>query len=961
MRLVFAVLIACFASFVPARAEGLPDQRPILRIEPGMHTAAIKQLSLSADGRLLATGSDDRTARLWDMPTGKLIRVFRVPVGAGNEGKISATALSPDGQLLAAGGWDAYSGPNGQGNFVYLFNTATGALVGRLGPLPNVVLQLKFSPDGLWLAAGLGRQSGVALWLGQGGFAGAPLVDPNYGDDIHGLDFDRGGRLAVTSFDGRIRLYQTKASPSPQGRLLKTVKAPDGKKPFGIAFSPDGTRLAVGYLDTAAVSLLDAARLKRRRGEKVETAPIDNGDLFAVAWSADGKTLYGSGLFRANGLMQVIAWDGEGLGAPRALGGSLNTIMDLAGLPGGGVAWAGFDGDIGIFGPAGESGLHVKPVTADMREKRANHFLVAPNADAVWFGLQYASTNPWRFDVAKLSFEAAPDRPADFIGPNTDRLQVGGWFNDGQGTLNGEVLPVQPYEPSRSLAIAPGGQTFVLGAEWSIYRFDAQGRRLWRIVTPGVAWGVNLSADGAIVIAALGDGTIRWYRASDGAELLAFFVHAPDQRWVAWTQTGYYAASPGGEDLIGWHVNGKTWDEPVDFFPASRFRDRFYRPDIVQLVLQTRDEAKAVAGANEAAHRKMEDDLARKDLPPVVEIVADPRGIDAATPEIDVHYFLRAPSGREVTRIEARVNGQLVSEEKARSFVEITEGPDGSKTIRIPLPPRDAEISLVAFHGDQASAPAVAKVVWKGPPPPSATRRLFALLVGVSNYGNPDLKLTYADKDARDLAAALKMQEGRFFKSVETTLLLNGDAAENRIEAALAELAAKVGPDDYALVFMAGHGATLQNNFYFLPASVDVADGHLAASSLGGGVIARSLNAMKGKVLFFIDACYSARALTFDMSGFVNSVTGEENAVMMYSSSIGSEVSFEGPEWQNGAFTEALMAILADPASYNEEGEIDTDELAVALRKKVRKLTDNRQTPVGQASRAVPAFPVAGL
>lgn len=38
-----------------------------------------------------------------------------------------------------------------------------------------------------------------------------------------------------------------------------------------------------------------------------------------------------------------------------------------------------------------------------------------------------------------------------------------------------------------------------------------------------------------------------------------------------------------------------------------------------------------------------------------------------------------------------------------------------------------------------------------------------------------------------------------------------------------------------------------------------------------------------------------------------------------------------------------------------------SDELAVSLRKQVRKLTSGRQTPVGQASRAVPPFPVAGL
>ena len=71
----------------------------------------------------------------------------------------------------------------------------------------------------------------------------------------------------------------------------------------------------------------------------------------------------------------------------------------------------------------------------------------------------------------------------------------------------------------------------------------------------------------------------------------------------------------------------------------------------------------------------------------------------------------------------------------------------------------------------------------------NAERRLYALLVGVSQYEDPSLKLSYADKDAQDLAAVLKAQEGRFFKSVETTFLLNRDATEDNIETALADLA----------------------------------------------------------------------------------------------------------------------------------------------------------------------------
>ena len=68
-------------------------------------------------------------------------------------------------------------------------------------------------------------------------------------------------------------------------------------------------------------------------------------------------------------------------------------------------------------------------------------------------------------------------------------------------------------------------------------------------------------------------------------ELLALFVEPQSRKWVAWTPTGYYMASAGGEDLIGWHVN-RGWTQEADFFPASRFRAEFNRPDIVQLVLE---------------------------------------------------------------------------------------------------------------------------------------------------------------------------------------------------------------------------------------------------------------------------------------------------------------------------------------------------------------------------------------
>ena len=122
---------------------------------------------------------------------------------------------------------------------------------------------------------------------------------------------------------------------------------------------------------------------------------------------------------------------------------------------------------------------------------------------------------------------------------------------------------------------------------------------------PGAARGVNVSADGEILLVACRDGTIRWLRWKDGEELLALFVQPQTRKWVAWTPSGYYMASAGGEDLIGWHVN-RGWDQEADFFAASQFRAQYNRPDIVRLVLQTRDEAEAVRRANAASDRSVE-------------------------------------------------------------------------------------------------------------------------------------------------------------------------------------------------------------------------------------------------------------------------------------------------------------------------------------------------------------------
>src|SRR5258705_9183042 len=89
--LLLALLFIVVAS--PAARAQLYEQ-PVLVIDPGMHTAPIRDVGVDAAGRIAVTGSWDKTLRVWSVTDGALLRTIRMPVGPGDIGKIYAVAVS---------------------------------------------------------------------------------------------------------------------------------------------------------------------------------------------------------------------------------------------------------------------------------------------------------------------------------------------------------------------------------------------------------------------------------------------------------------------------------------------------------------------------------------------------------------------------------------------------------------------------------------------------------------------------------------------------------------------------------------------------------------------------------------------------------------------------------------------------------------------------------------------------
>ena len=205
-----------------AAIKACPDQRPILRIETGMHTAAIWRIGVDAACSLLATASDDKTVRLWSLPDGRLERTIRLPISEGNGGKIYAAALSPDARWLAAGGYDA-SWEKTRTTSLSLVDLQTGA-VRRFGAFEDTIDKIAFSADRRRLAVGLAANGGLRVLDSASG--AEALADRDYGDRIFGLAFAPDGSLIAASYDGSLRRY------GPDLRLTVKRPAPGGKSPM---------------------------------------------------------------------------------------------------------------------------------------------------------------------------------------------------------------------------------------------------------------------------------------------------------------------------------------------------------------------------------------------------------------------------------------------------------------------------------------------------------------------------------------------------------------------------------------------------------------------------------------------------------------------------------------------------------------------------------------------------------
>lgn len=933
---------------------GEPPREPILRIETGMHTAMIGRIGVDSENRILVTASNDKTVRVWETATGRLLRILRPPVGNGNEGKIYSVALSPDGKTVVCGGWTGGSWE--ESYCIYLFDRESGKIVRRIAGLPGVIHHLVFSHDAKYLMAGMSGSNGIRVYRSTDYSVAAE--DEGYGDDCCGAAFDAEGRLVTVSIDGFIRIYDNNF------KLVAKKKAPGGNQPFSANFCPDGSRVVVGFDDSTNIDILSGKDLSYLYSP--DTKGITNGDLGSVAWASNGRSIYAGGSFGRNHITPVFKWADEGRGERSEHAAANDTITHI--LPGkdGGVLYGACGPAFGILDENGKRIFYESASTADYRGNR-DRFLVSYSGAAVQFGCEISGKTTARYSVKNRALDFNPEGmpPEEQLSPPAvfhRGIEISDWKDGLAPKLNGAPLKLECGERCRGLAIDAGNERFILGTNWRLRLFDRSGEEKWSIAVPATVWGVNVSGSGELAVAAFGDGTIRWYRITDGKELLAFFPHNDRKRWVVWTPSGYYDAAPGADEIIGWHVNNGK-DNAADYFPISKFRQTYYRPDVIAEVLNTLDENEAVRLADAESGRQRTESGIVQILPPVVEIVAPGNGAVFKETEVLVKFNVRSPSGEPVTSIRAMIDGRPVSAERGLSIVAKDSG---TRELKVAIPEKDSQISIIAENRYAASAPATIAVKWGG----NAVKdefvirpRLYALAIGVSRYANKELVLGLAAKDARDFAETMEKQKDGLYREVVTRVLADEKATKDEILDGLEWLQRETTSKDVAIVFLAGHGVNdAAGIYYFLPSNADTE--RLKRTGVAFSDIRNTVSSLPGKTIVFVDTCHSgnimgARRGTADISGVVNELASAENGVVVFASSTGKQYSLEDQAWGNGAFTKALIEGIDGKADYTGKGKITINMLDLYLSERVKELTKGRQTPTTTKPQTIPDFPVA--
>lgn len=884
------------------------QEKPRVVLETEGHTANIKYLEFTQDGKGLISASDDKTARVWDLESGILVNVLRGEIDDDNYGMLNSGAIWPNKNIVSVGG---FLGPSGEAlGKVRFYNYITGELIftGR-GPEGSVVCQ-SYSKDEKFLAAGT-TNGEIAIWNLETLY---PVSLKGHDDGVYGVAFSPdGNKLLTASYDKKAILWDI--------RILKdTTKALDYKLIEDhtdairtAAFDPKGNYFLTAGYDNR-VLMYDADGNFKKEVIKITDPVYDEkysfGDIHGIAISDDGKLVaIATGLSNHENVWVVDVATGKKVFSFKEHD---NTVIAIDFFGNDMVASAGGDHrDIYVYN------IKTGDVKSHFRGKGERVYSVAIGENnqigygnkAV--GMEERTANNFGepdmvFDIDQLSVYPMNDNSKfkKAVSTNTDQISI---ISNGNNlylaNADMEALAEAKLDPNadgliRCYTFTDDGNVAV-GTTYKIILYDNQLKRL-RNLSGHTAEIYSLASKDNYLVSGSADQTIRIWDLKDEGKyertpdefkeyllglgvteeklksylenngltfeklyydshskkvtpLATLFAGAKD--WIIYDNENYYATSKNGSRLVGFHMN-QGYDKSAKFHSFRQYDINLNRPE--KILEKFNSENKQLIAASIQA-RKKRIERSGFNLNENSNIGVAPELTLDNIPEVvrEEKYKLRFKlSGDHLFRLHVYVNGVPVEIMGGNDLTFLNK--ENTQTFMVyqcnfALVPGKNHIEIWASDKNGITS-TVESVNVSYEPETKVKPDLYIVTIGVSEYSDKNFNLSYAAKDASDISDFFN--NSKLYNKINTLKLSNTEFKKDKISS-IADFIASSRNTDHVIVFYAGHGVFDQKFDYYLSThDMDFSD------PAKNGVLYTELENLLSKInarnkLLLMDACHS--------------------------------------------------------------------------------------------------------
>ena len=968
-----------------------------LDFDSGGHRSAVRDITFIEDDVLVSV-SEDKTGRVWDWRTGVTLRSLRGQIGAANEGKVLALTDIPQSPFIAMGGFFAapYSG-EAFGD-VRIFDRNSGTVVKVLRGLDLPVFGLAASSDGNRLAA-VGQDGRLIVWR---------RIETDWMTELD-IDVAAGSLRAVAFALQDRRIVTISANDGAQlwstsGERIPVSNGNTGvSRPTALAVSPDGRRFAVADDDGSitirntedgnliadlpqrpflpgAIAFLNDDRLivscavrcgDEHRSEiwnitdqeRLSTY-LDHGPAtYALAVANDGNTVAVAGGFDH----EIHIWNADTGSATRTLKGQGDGVTAVGITPDGHrIGW-------GTVNPCPE-------LNACPREQSAisNAFdLPTPEKPFTTprpFRDNGATMDRARFAMGSIEIKSENDPNARL---GHELLEI---FDGGKLTAQiAQTAATGSYNSGYTL-LTDGASLVTAGSDGQIAEHDTSTGRLLGVFSSVAGHTDDVGSLAAAsrvprLITGSADQTFRLWNTETRELIASFFVTATD--WIIWTPQGYYLSSPDGDRLIGWHVNQGRNSE-ARFIRARQMKRHLHSPEIVRRAIILGD---AAAAARELRGRddELQEILERKPMDYDIRVVDDGPGQNDT---IKLEITVSDPDQTAPERFSIFVNERMVADVTNRGFVN--DGDNLRQILEIPVSGGANEI-LVSGLDEQGFLVERGAFTLVEDTQPEPRGKLYVAVIGVQDFPHltdacdgKSCNLSYPVADAAEFLRQISEKTAPMFEEMEVLALASNRALEDNtrwratfddlaggtvlepdartIEAELIDFLDLPGPDDTVILFAAGHGINIGEDYYLMASDTrkQSSDRWKRSSLVDWRRIQEAMDRAVGRRIMVLDTCHAENAYNPRLEK-----DAADSRIVVLSATAANNTAAEVSQLGHGVFTYALLQGLRGEAATDPSG-VRLFALADYVSREVMRLTRDRQVPfyhIGSSSNFVLALP----